>query len=289
MTITIIGHGSLMSGRGLSFSGALQVQKAAIAALPYCRRGFAKLSRYGDRFATDLDPIQLPLIGRTVTVTAAATQEVEGLALTVSLTDACRLSQREGYNPTTLHQLADMAQAAGLNLAEFLWRLAAEGDHQVIPYRRRLLALTGFTSPHYIPHPVCLDDNDYALVFLAPGLEGTGSDEVISVRQQTRITTLMSTAETWRQKPNEEQLSYFLSCLLAGAHGINVRDILSTIHEAPELAAALSNQLSLSLQQEYEQFLTATGFTAIQYRHLFGEPLAALTRSGLAEFCENGG
>ena len=289
MDITIIGHGSLMSGRGLSFSGALQVHKARIIALPYCRRGFAKLSRYGDRFATDLELVQLPLVGKMSTIGTAPTEEVEGLALTVSLVDACRLSQREGYNPAALQQLADMAQAADLNLAEFLWQLDAENEHQVVQYRRRLFALTGFTSPHYIPHPVWLDDKDYALVFLAPGLEGTGADEVISVRQQTGVTTMMSTAETWRQKPNEEQLSYFLSCLLAGAHGVSVHDLLSTVREAPELAKMLKTQLNAALQQEYEQFLTVTGFTTVEYRNIFGEPSTALIRSGLAKFCENDG
>ena len=47
MDVTIIGHGSLMSGRGLSFSGTLHVREAFIVALAHCQRGFAKLSRYG--------------------------------------------------------------------------------------------------------------------------------------------------------------------------------------------------------------------------------------------------
>jgi predicted metal-binding membrane protein len=75
MDVTIIGHGSLMSGLGLSSSGTFQVSQARVVALAGCRRGFAKLSRYGDRFATDLEVTRLPLQGCVMSPAAAPSGE----------------------------------------------------------------------------------------------------------------------------------------------------------------------------------------------------------------------
>jgi hypothetical protein len=286
MEVTIIGHGSLMSGRGLAFSGALHVKDAYIVALAACQRGFAKLSRYGDRFATDLMITRAPLEGRRIAPGSSPTLDIEGLALTVPLEDAARLSTREGYDPTRLQQLADIARTRGLGVAEFLWRLQVEAGANVVAYRRQLFALIGYTSPHYIPHPVHLDAAHYALIFLAPGFEGTGADEVISIRQQTGVAALMNTVETWRRKPNPDQLSYFLSCLLGGVHGVSVRDLLHTVSEEPMLRERLVDQLSSLLRQEREQFLSATGLTTEQYQHAFGEPTTAMERSGLRRFLQ---
>lgn len=288
MDVTVIGHGSLMSGLGLSSSGTFQVRHACIVALAGCRRGFAKLSRYGDRFATDLEATTLPLEGRVVPPTSPPHGEVEALALTVPLDDFYRLAKREGYDPTVLQRVAELAQAQGANLADFLWQLHAEAGHDLVAYRRRLFALTAFTSPHYIPHPVRLEDAGAALIFLAPGFEGTGSDEVMSVRQRTGVRSLMSTREAWRQKPNEDQLAYFLSCLLGGTHGICISDLLATVDKESALAAELVPRLTQFLIEERERFLTATSLSSEQYRHSFGEPGAALARSGLGDFLNGG-
>jgi len=286
MNVTIIGHGSLMSGRGLSFSGVLQVQKAGIVTLTHCRRGFAKLSRYGDRFATDLEPTHLPLTGRRVTLTEQPSSEIEGLALTVSLTDACRLVKREGYSPEVFQQLAEIAITKGLDIASFLWSLQQESEHDLVHYRRQLFSLTGYTSPHYIPHPVYLENAECALVFLAPGFEGTGADDIISIRQQTNTPTIMSLAETWRHKPYDDQVAYFLSCLLGGAHGVNVRDLLTTAHEEPRLCGQIKNRLVETLDREQALFLTATSLTQTDYQQIFGEADVALKRSGLQDFLQ---
>jgi len=273
-----------MSGRGLSFSGQLQVRKACIVALRNCQRGFAKLSRYGDRFATDLQLTKLPLEGHRITPDSSPTGNVEGLALTVSLEDACRLSKREGYHPEVFRRLADLALAQELDLASFLWRLHEAAEHDVVKYRRQLFILTGYTSPHYIPHPVSIDGMEFALIFLAPGFEGTGADNIVSIRQQTNIPLIMSLAEAWRRKPNADQVSYFLSCLLGGVHSIGVQDLLATVREEPILAEKVSTQLSEILPQEQELFLTATGLTMTAYRQTFGEADAALRRGGLQDF-----
>lgn len=284
MDVTVIGYGSLMSGTGLVSSGALQVKEARIVALKNCRRGFAKLSAYGDRFAMDIEAPTWPLAGQLLTPDAPPHDGVEALALTVPLADAYRLAKREGYNPAITQQFAELAQSRNLELAEFLWQLHADAGHDIVAYRRALLELTGFTSPHYIPHPVQLADRKYALIFLAPGFEGTGSGDVISIRQQTGVRTPMSAAEAWLRKQNEDQLLYFVFCFLGGLHGIGMHDILSTIKEEPALAYTLKPRLQQSLAQEREHFLAVTGLTQEQYRQSFGEPEVAFSRSGLKEF-----
>jgi hypothetical protein len=288
MDVTVIGHGSLMSGLGLSSSGTFQVRHAGVVSLAGCRRGFAKLSRYGDRFATDLEVTRLPLEGRVVLPTTRPNGEVEALALTVPLAELYRLAKREGYSPTAIQYLAELAQAQGIDLADFLWQIHAEAEHEVVRYRRRLFALTGFTSPHYIPHPVRLVDAGYALIFLAPGFEGTGADGVISVRQETGIHTLMSTREAWQRKPNEDQLAYFLSCLLGGVHGIGMHDLLATVSEEPALATELIGRIRQAIEKEPERFLTTIGFTLADYHRSFGQLESALARSGLGDFLSGG-
>jgi len=284
MEITVIGHGSLMSGQGLSFSGPLQVKAASIVALAGCVRGFAKLSRYGDRFATDVESSHWPLTGRSIVPTTTPNGEVEALALTVSLEDFSCLVKREGYSPLAMQQLATLAQERGKALADFLWSIHEEATHDRVAYRCRLWGFTGFTSPHYIPHPVRLDDGSCALIFLAPGFEGTGADEIISVRQETGIQAVMNTRETWRQKPNEDQLTYFLSCILGGVHGINVRDLLSPVREESTLAEQLRKRLRQRLAVEREQFVAVTTLSSEHYQRAFGDTDASLKRSGLAEF-----
>ena len=288
MDVTILGHGSLMSGRGLSFSGTFAVRRACIVALAGCRRGFAKLSMYGNRFATDVAIQQFPLVGRVVSplhsIHQAADRSIETFALTVSLDDSYRLIKREGYKPEAAQKLADIAQARGYGLADFLWELYAEGEHDVVTYRRRLFELTDYTSSHYIPHPVPIDEYGIALIFLAPGAEGTGSDAVISIRQQTGMHIVMSAGQTWQHKPNEEQLTYFLSCLLGGVHGVKIHDLLPHTGDDPQLILALTDRLQQGIDTEREQFLETIGFAAERYRQVFGEPEQLLRRSGLHDF-----
>ena len=94
----------------------------------------------------------------------------------------------------------------------------------------------------------------------------------------------MSLAEAWRRKPNDDQVSYFLSCLLGSVHGISVQDLLSTVREEPTLAEQVRSQLSNVLSQEQAQFLTVTGLTMAEYRQTFGETDVAFRRSGLEDF-----
>jgi len=286
MEVIVIGHGSLMSGRGLSFSGRFQVRTARIVALDNCRRGFAKLSKYGDRFATDLELEHPALEGAVVSPQTAPDGKVEALGLSVSLEDCGRLVKREGYRPEAMLTLVERARKHGLGVAEWLWQLAAEQAHDLAAYRRQLFLMTGYTSPHYIPHPVRLAKAGYALIFLAPGPKGTGTPDVVSIRQQTGIDTILNTAETWRRKPNEDQTVYFLSCLLGGAHGINVRDFLASVGENRDLTEMLSQRIRPVLAEEVACFLQTTGLKPEPYTQAFGSPEAALRRGGLGDFLE---
>ncbi len=286
MEVTVIGHGSLMSGRGLSFSGRFQMRTAHIVALDGCSRGFAKLSKYGDRFATDLELEQPVLEGEAVSPQTDPDGRVEALGLHVSLADCGRLVKREGYRPEALLALVEQARKHGLGVAEWLWQLAAEQTHDLGAYRRQLFLTTGYTSPHYIPHPVRLADTGYALIFLAPGPRGTGTPDVVSIRQRTGINTILSTSETWQRKPNEDQMAYFLSCLLGGGHGINVRDFLESVGDNRDLAETLSQRIRPVLAEEVACFLQTTGLTPEQYAQAFGSPEAALRRSGLGNFLD---
>ena len=291
MDVTLIGHGSLMSGRGLSRSGRLRVRCAGIVALRGCTRGFAKLSKYGDRLATDLELAHSALEADAVSPADQPDGRVEALGLRVSADDALRLVQREGYRPAAVQAVMERAEADGLNVAEWLWRLAAECGHEIAAYRGRLCALTGYTSPHYIPHPVRLRAgdsglHDYALLFLAPGRHGTGSPDVTSVRERTGIDGLFTTDEAWRRKPNAGQLAYVVSCLLAGVHGIDVRDLLTGVAPQTDLARRLAEGIRAEADGEAACFLETTGLSPAAYVRAFGGGRGALRRSGLGGFLD---
>ena len=216
---------------------------------------------------------------------------VEALGLRVSADDGLRLVQREGYRPAAVQAVMERGKADGLGVAEWLWRLAAECGHDVAAYRGRLCALTDYTSPHYIPHPVRLHASDsglhdYALLFLAPGRHGTGSPDVTSVRERTGIDGLFTTAETWRRKPNAGQLAYVVSCLLAGVHGIDVRDLLAGVAPQTDLARRLAEGIRAEAASEAACFLETTGLSAGSYARAFGGGRGALRRSGLGGFLD---
>ena len=284
MEVTILGHGSLMSGRGLAFSGTFAVRRAGIVALADCRRGFAKLSMYGNRFATDVTLSRLPLRGRWVSPPTDRAGGTETLALSMSLDDGYRLMKREGYQPEAARQLARLGQRQDLGLADFLWRVQTEVGHAVVGYRRRLFELTGYTSPHYIPHPVRIDGDQTALIFVAPGFEATGSETVISVRQQTGVRGLMSAGRAWQRKPNDEQLSYMVSCLLGGVHGLRIDDLLPRPGDDARLITVLRERLRPEIAAEPTRFRQTVGLSAEQYGRAFGESARLLGRSGLRDF-----
>jgi hypothetical protein len=284
--VAVIGYGSLMSGLGLQPFGRLGIRAAARIALPNARRGFGKFSQHGDRFAMVLEPRHAdePLMAQTLAADAPASGALEGIALWVRPNDLARLSDREGYSSGAMQRLRQEAAAHRQNVAGFLWsRLEAVG-FATGAFRAGLFKLIGYTSPHYLPHPVRIDDNQFALTFLAPGREGSGSSTVVPVRVRTGTVQLMTASEAWRQKPNDTQLAYFATCLLGGVHGVCVRDLLLPLAEDAGLAERLRDTLRAEQPQELSRFLAMTGLDHNAYWEHFGPPTHGVRRSGLEEF-----
>lgn len=284
--VTVIGYGSLMSGLGMRPCGRMRVTGAARVALSNARRGFAKFSQHGDRFALVLEPVHadMPIVARTLAPDAPPGEAPEGISLRVRPNDLARICDREGYSSGALQRLRQDAAATGQDVAVFLWTLLERDHHSIPAFRARLFKLISYTSAHYIPHPVRLDDHRVAITFLAPGREGSGSPTVVPVRVRTGDPPLMTMAEAWRRKPNDTQLAYFAACLLGGMHGIGLRDLFDSLGSEEALAARLRATLDVEHQQELSRFLEMTGLDHATYWQHFGAPTHSLRRSGLQDF-----
>ena len=122
-------------------------------------------------------------------------------------------------------------------------------------------------------------------MFLSPGpLFGTGSATIRSVRDSTGVSRAFGMEDAWKRKPNADQMTYFLSCLLAGVHGISVRDFLESISGDNNLSRKIQRRLGGSIEEELQIFLRTTSMKPEEYFSCFGETEAAMRRSGLAEF-----
>jgi len=275
-----------MSGLGLESLGQLRVRGAGRVALQNTRRGFGKFSQHGDRFAMVLeaDYAHQPISGQLLAPDAPESQSPEGLLLLLQPSDLARLCDREGYSSGALQRLREEARLKRQELADYLWALYVDAELNLATFRQRLFKLVGYTSPHYVPHPVRLDSERIAITFLAPGREGSGSERVVPVRVSTGITTLLTIAEAWQRKPNRTQLDYFLSCLLGGVHGVSVQDLLEPLDAERGLGQRVREALGKELRHEVARFLAATGLDTNDYWQAFGPPTQALRRGGLEEF-----
>lgn len=284
--VVVIGYGPLMSGLGLLPLGHLRVRAAACVRLENARRGFSKLSQQGERFALILEPIdpQQPIASHTVPPATPPHDAPEALALTVQPTDLARLCDHDGYSSGALQRLRQEAAAVRQDLAAFLWTLLNDVGLDIATFRQRLFKLIGYTSPHYIPHPVRLDANRFAVTFVAPGHEGTGSDRVVPSRTRTHDEQLLTALEAWQRKPNRTQLSHLTACLLGGLHGIGVQDLLVPVAEDAELCERLRAAIAAEQPQELARFLSATGLDHGSYWQAFGSPNHSIRRSGLEQF-----
>ena len=289
--VVVIGYGSLMSGLGLQPFGRLRVRAAARVALPNTRRGFGKLSQYGDRLAMVLEPVHAdaPLAARSVAAEEHAGGAPEGIAFWVRPNDLAQLCEREGYSSGAMQRLRQEAAAHRQDIATFLWSQLEAAGFVTSAFRERLFKLIRYTSPHYIPHPLRLDGGQVAITFLAPGPEGSGAAGVVPVRVRTGIVELMTASQAWRQKPNDAQLAYFATCLLGGMHGIYLQDVLAPLADDAGLSARLRDTLTDEQNQEVPRFLDMTGLDHRTYWHHFGPPTHSMQRSGLEEFMSKGG
>jgi len=264
-----------MSGLGLSGLRSLPVIDAARVRLVNCRRGFGKLSQYGDRYAMVLEPLRL---GEPLRVEAPADSpdgNPEALALTISLDDFARVAVREGYRAQAIESLAQRALASRTTLPRYLWGLLEEAHFDQARYRRALFERLGYTSPHYVPHPVAAG-GDPAVTFLAPGAEGSGSDAVVPVRVRTEMTRILSLSEAWQLKPNASQLEYFAMCLLAEVHNLSLADLTGQV---AELGDRLHERLAAERVHERERFLAVLQLDEGRYRARFPAGVRRAARS----------
>lgn len=268
-----------MSGTGL---GRLRVMHAERVELHNARRGFAKYSRYGDHFAMALEPIDAaaPITGCVLAAEEAG--HPEALLFKVSSPQLRGVSEREAYDADKLALLEGEAAARSLSLAEFLWTVFSDESFDIPRYRARLFRLTHYTSQHYVPHPVPIGDRGYAITFLAPGAEGSGSPDVVPVRVRTGNPPLMSATEVWRERANESQIKYLATCFLGALHGICLRDLSVGLDDDSELQRQLRLALARERAAERQRFLDATGLEEEVYRSVFGEHARLARRSGVS-------
>ena len=279
-----------MSGLGLQPFGRLHVRAAARVALPNTRRGFGKLSQYGDRFAMVLEPVHTdtPLAAQSVAAEAPVSGAPEGIAFWVRPNDLAHLCEREGYSGGAMQRLRQEAATHRQDVATFLWSQLEAAGFVTSAFRERLFKLIRYTSPHYIPHPLRLDSGQLAITFLAPGPEGSGTASVVPVRMRTGSVELMTAPEAWRRKPNATQLAYFATCLLGGMHGICLQDVLGPLMDNATLAARLRDTVRGEQHKEVPRFLDMTGLDHRTYWQHFGPPTHSMRRSGLEEFMNAG-
>lgn len=267
----MIAYGSLMSGLGLASLGRLPVTDAARVRLRGCRRGFGKLSLYGDRFAMVLEPLAPgePIGAESLPPTTLPSAAPEGLALTVALPELAAIAVREGYKAEAFWALAQLAREAGRPLASYLWSLLESVGCDYAAYRRALFAAVHYTSAHYVPHPVAMVDATPAIVFLPPGEEGSGCDDVVPIRVQSAMTRVLSVREVWRLKPNSEQLDYLAMCLLAETHAISLADVCVDLDDELPLTRLVRARLAEEAPGEERRFCDILGLGAEAYAARF--------------------
>ncbi len=271
-TSTVIAYGSLMSGLGLASLLPLPAEDAFRVRLTSCRRGFGKLSQYGDRFAMVLEPAAAGTPIRAGAITAATPTDATGidaLALTLRIPELARVAQREGYRADAMLALARAAEHRGSALGAYLWSVAEDVGHDVAAYRRALADVADYASAHYVPHPVALDGDGPAIVFLPPGVEGSGRDDVVPIRVQTAETRLLTLRQVWRLKPNASQLDYAAMCCLAEVHNLSLADVLGDLRAYPPLARLVDARLASELALEPTRFRDALGLDADRYADRF--------------------
>jgi hypothetical protein len=290
-TLLVAGYGSLQSGHGL-----LTVRRngksrlVALEAFPLlirnARRGLAKPTAHGRYLAMDLEPVdpRAPIAARAGFRQGSG--EIGALGLVFERRWAEQLAMREEYDPAKFLALIAMADRARMPVGEFLLEIARAADFDLLAYRTALARLIGYTSPGYIFHPLPLDDGRVALVAIGSGFHGSGDPAVRSRRSMCGIDRLMTLEQALAFERLEieraGQLGYFLECILGGAHGLFVGDLLTGLDGA---AAQLAQLLEQGLADEHRHFLDATALSAARYRETFGnishsgmQPLFAFSR-----------
>jgi hypothetical protein len=246
----------------------------------------AKPTAHGHYLAMDLEPInpQSPIAGRIGF--EPTVDEIGALGLIFERRWAERLAMREEYDPCKFLELIAMADRAEMPVGDFLLRIATEVGFDLLAYRTVLAHLMGYTSAGYIFHPLPLDDGRVAIVAIGSGFHGSGDPAVRSKRNLCGIDRLMTLEQALAFERIKidvlGQLGYFLECILGGAHGLFVGDLLAGLGDARERLEQLAALLRRALDDEHRHFLDATALTAPRYRATFG----TISQSGIEHLFE---
>jgi hypothetical protein len=284
--LLVLGYGSLLSGYGLmgerrggrSRILALDAEPAIVA---NARRGLAKPSSHGSYLAMDLEPADraAPISARAG-VGSGAANGFGALLLTFERSAAPLIARREEYDPAAFARLLALADHARVALGEFLLRIAADADFDLLEYRRALRETIGYTSPGYVFHPVPIADGRVAIAAIGSGFDGSGDDTVISRRREFAIDRMHSLgsalALTALEIDRTGQIGYYAECLMGGLHGVAVGDLMESLDADSQLTRELGACLRKGAEGETERFIAATALDRRRYRARFGAPDPAL-------------
>ena len=226
----MVGYGSLASGLGLA-SLRKGVSRARALRLDVGRR-FAKPVQRGACLAMNLVSLSTATVRATpldLAQDAPSPDGCEAVLVEVDPGFGELVARREGFPPSCWARLGTRGP-----LPEVLAELAGAVDDDVLDYRALLLERSGFSGErtHYVPHPVLVEGEPRAVVFVAPGPGQTGRADLPSALETvdlspTRLAGLpASFARAYPRESPASQQHYVGLCLLAAAHGLFVGDLL---------------------------------------------------------------
>lgn len=219
----------------------------------------------------DLEQVEpaLPITGRASA--CDGTGAIGALGLAFDRKWAAKIARREEYDAEKFLELLELAERAEQPIGDFLLEVARRAGFNALSYRRALFEMLGYTSPGYIFHPLPLEDGRVAIVAVGSGYEGSGDPGVPSRRRECGMDRLLSMDDAMRFDglDDEEQLGYFVECLLGGLHGLEVGDLTAGLERDAAWAAELARRLSHAAAEERHRFLGATSLDEAGYSRLF--------------------
>jgi hypothetical protein len=184
-----------------------------------------------------------------------------------------RIARREEYDPAKFLELLDFADRAGKPLGEFLLEIAERTQFNLLAYRCALREMLNYTSHGYIFHPVPFQDGRVAIAAIGSGFEGSGDPAIRSKRNEYGMDRLLRLHEalsvTTLSLDHDGQVGYFVECILGGAHGLGLADLVSGLELPEELGLEFVRRIAAALPLERELFLEATSLDKMRYRKVF--------------------
>ena len=278
-TLLVVGYGSLLSGYGLLAErrggGSRLIARSAFpVVLENARRGLAKPSSHGRYLAMDLEAAD-PNAPIVASAPADGRAGIGALGLVFDREWAPKIARREEYDPGKFLELIDLADRAGKPLGEFLLDIAERTRFNALAYRSALREILGYTSHGYIFHPAPFRDGRVAIAAIGSGYEGSGDPAIRSKRNEYGMDRLLALHEAIKvatlDLDREGQIGYFIECVLGGAHGLGIADLIAELEWSSDLGADVAERIAATLPLERELFLRATSLDEAEYRRAFGD------------------